>query len=186
MKGNKPKWPLAEAKALAIRICDRIAPACERVEVAGSIRRGKSEVGDIELVVIPRFEMPADLFGPVEASRQNVLWGLLDGFSNKKLLHYTKAGDRYRQFTFLDEPPVQVDLFTCARDNWGWIFLVRTGSASFSHHMAGRLNASGYTSKEGWICGAQGPMDRVETPKEEDVFTLAREAYREPGERNWE
>lgn len=188
MKGQKPKWELEEAKAIALRVRERIAPACERVEVAGSIRRGKPQIGDIEFVVIPRFETKAvdDMFGTVQSPKRNVLWDLLDGLSDKKLVDYTKAGDRYRQFQFMDEPAIQIDLFTCSRDNWGWIYLVRTGSATFSHHIASRLNASGYTSTDGWICGGQGSMDRIETPREEDVFALARETYRPPGERNWE
>ncbi len=79
MKGSKPKWKLEEAKAIALRVCERIAPACERVEVAGSIRRGKPQVGDIELVVIPRFETKTvdDMFGPVQSPKRNVLWDLL-------------------------------------------------------------------------------------------------------------
>ena len=125
------------------------------------------------------------MFGTVESPKRNVLWSLLDGLSDKKLVDYTKAGDRYRQFQFMDEPPIQIDLFTCSPGNWGWIFLVRTGSATFSHHIASRLNASGYTSRDGWICG-QGSMDRIETPSEEDVFALARETCRSPEKRNWE
>lgn len=35
-------------------VCE-FGPYCERVEIAGSIRRGKAEVGDIEIVAVPRF-----------------------------------------------------------------------------------------------------------------------------------
>ena len=45
---------LKDAEELAKRIVEHIRPHCERVEVAGSIRRKKSEVRDIDLVLIPK------------------------------------------------------------------------------------------------------------------------------------
>ena len=47
------KIDLGVAKKLANDVIRHVAPAMQRVEVAGSIRRGKSIVGDIELVGIP-------------------------------------------------------------------------------------------------------------------------------------
>jgi len=44
----------ADARAAANKLVALIRDKCERVEVAGSIRRGKAEVKDAELVVIPR------------------------------------------------------------------------------------------------------------------------------------
>ena len=45
---------LAQAENLARRVVETMAPYCERVEIAGSIRRGKAEPKDIEIVAIPR------------------------------------------------------------------------------------------------------------------------------------
>ena len=45
---------LEDAEELAGEIVEHIHPFCERVEIAGSIRRKKSEVRDIDLVLIPK------------------------------------------------------------------------------------------------------------------------------------
>ena len=51
---EKRRWPLADARAVAERWLAMLAPVCERVQIAGSARREKPEVGDIELVYVPR------------------------------------------------------------------------------------------------------------------------------------
>jgi len=46
---------LEKAKAIAEQIRVLLRPACNRIEIAGSIRRRKPEVGDIELLCIPKY-----------------------------------------------------------------------------------------------------------------------------------
>lgn len=62
----KPKFPRADAVAVAKELCGALKPWCERLLVAGSLRRRRAEVGDVEIVYIPRkatVELPAeDLF----------------------------------------------------------------------------------------------------------------------------
>lgn len=43
------------AKKVADKLVTTLAPACDRIEIAGSLRRGTDTVGDIELVCIPSF-----------------------------------------------------------------------------------------------------------------------------------
>lgn len=50
---NRPKFPLLEAGDAACQIVNALRPQCERIEIAGSIRRQKQWVGDIEIVYIP-------------------------------------------------------------------------------------------------------------------------------------
>jgi DNA polymerase (family 10) len=47
-----PRIPLARAQAIAARIIERIGPFCERIEIAGSIRRERPDVGDIDIVAL--------------------------------------------------------------------------------------------------------------------------------------
>ncbi|MBZ0315428.1 MAG: hypothetical protein K8L91_03345 [Anaerolineae bacterium] len=51
-----PRIKLRTARRIAEEIQDMLAPACERIIIAGSIRREKADVGDIELVIEPRYE----------------------------------------------------------------------------------------------------------------------------------
>ena len=50
---SKTKRPLADAERIAAAIVADLAPFCARIQVAGSVRRRKEAVGDIELVAIP-------------------------------------------------------------------------------------------------------------------------------------
>src|SRR3990167_5807145 len=43
-------------RAVAESILDAWAPACARIEIGGSIRRGKPKPHDIEIVAIPKLE----------------------------------------------------------------------------------------------------------------------------------
>jgi hypothetical protein len=67
---SKTQRPLLDAERIAAAIVADLAPSCARIQVAGSVRRRKEVVGDIEVVVIPR-DAPAGLFGDCTA---NLLW----------------------------------------------------------------------------------------------------------------
>lgn len=45
---------LIQAKDIAVKICTKLQPFCDKVNIAGSIRRLKPEVKDIEICVIPK------------------------------------------------------------------------------------------------------------------------------------
>jgi DNA polymerase/3'-5' exonuclease PolX len=51
-----PKLPYTHAKRLADRLVELLAPHCERIDIAGSIRRQCAEIGDIEIVAQPKLE----------------------------------------------------------------------------------------------------------------------------------
>ena len=50
---SKTQRPLPDAERIAAAIVADLAPFCDRIQVAGSVRRRKEFVGDIELVAIP-------------------------------------------------------------------------------------------------------------------------------------
>ena len=113
----------------ACRIAEGVAsilePECERIAIAGSIRRGKPEVKDIEIVVIPKTRVVKDMFKlPITFSAlEQYPWSLigklvLDGPRQKKIRLYEGiALDLY-----IVLPPAQ----------WGVIYTIRTGPADFS------------------------------------------------------
>lgn len=115
----------AEALRIAKSLIEFLGADCLRVEVAGSVRRGKAEVKDIELVAIPKTLETKDMFGlPVIVSAlDQVSWSLvgdlaLSGARQKKILLY--EGITLDLFIVL--PPAQ----------WGVIYTIRTGPAEFS------------------------------------------------------
>lgn len=190
------KRPRAEVLMIAETLAKVLRQCSVKLEIAGSLRRETRDVGDIELVAIPGWKNvetvdEGDIFREKKFNRINALWEILDVVAGRG---YTKCGEKYRQFAYAPTPgqqPIKVDLFTATPETWGWIYLIRTGSADFSHHVAKALNKAGYTSSEGaiyrgdlklvdgaWKLVPVGPL--IKTPTEQDVFDLARIPYREP------
>jgi DNA polymerase/3'-5' exonuclease PolX len=54
MSSATTRRPLAEAQAVADEILAQLAPHCEKISLAGSIRRQRPTIGDIEIVCIPQ------------------------------------------------------------------------------------------------------------------------------------
>jgi len=160
-----------EVLPVAQRLLEASRPYCERIEMAGSLRREKPMVGDIEIVAIPRPR--TDLFGtPVKGTKP------LDSFFAERGVEFTKNGDRYKQFQYGRHV---VDLFLTTFECWGSVFTIRTGSADFSHWLVSARPRGaapwGLTFSEGRLY-AHGR--RLITREEQDVFAAVGLAYIEP------
>jgi DNA polymerase/3'-5' exonuclease PolX len=159
---------IEQAILIAERVKAQLAPYCDRIEIAGSIRRGKADVGDIEIVAIPK---PYDvgLFASGIALIVNQ-WPKVRG----------ELPCKYTQRTLPDG--IALDLFFATRENWGLIFAIRTGSADYSHRVlacgwvrAGYKSADGMLTRDGVTVAA---------PEERDLFRLAGVPWVEPEARN--
>ncbi|MCB0748533.1 MAG: hypothetical protein KDC90_13820 [Ignavibacteriae bacterium] len=158
-----------KAYEIANKIKAELAPHCERIEIAGSIRRKKPFVKDIEIVAIPK---PYDI-GLFESGITTVVnqWPKVRGELPCK---YTQR--------ILPEG-IALDLFFADKENWGLIYAIRTGSADYSHHVLGKAWVrQGYRSVEGYLC-SNG--ERIAVPEEEDLFKLIGVKYIEPEKRNY-
>ncbi len=188
MTTEKVKRPLAIVEPVARQLADLLAPACARLEIAGSIRRRKTMVGDVELLAIPRMVRVAvvdasDLFKPVTHTTVNQLWAALDEFAAQRKLLYIRQGERYRAFRWpFHGDSIQVDLFTATAETWGNQFMIRTGSAEFSQLMMARYRVAGYASVDGAVHRLVDgkPADAIPTPTEESVFQIAGMKYVAP------
>jgi len=158
---------LTEAIPIANKLKSLLEPYCERIEIAGSIRREKEIVKDVELVLIPK--------------NANKLFNVLGLHLLKTIgsIRYLKNGDKYKQFFYLG---IKIDLFVACPDNWGYIFAIRTGSAEYSHNtLAVGWVKKGFKGEDGFLTknGAVVPV------KEEiDLFNLIGVEYVSPKERN--
>jgi DNA polymerase/3'-5' exonuclease PolX len=134
----KTRMSLPQAQRLAEKIVTEIRPFCERVEIAGSIRRRKPTVGDIEIVCIPRHQ--PDLFGDPGESLLDIK--LLELLKEGRLSKGRKNGDKQKEF-IVPSGGCQLDLFITSPDCWPVIFTVRTGSEDFTKRLVTQKNKGG-------------------------------------------
>lgn len=167
----KLKLSYNQARTLAEKIKAVLAPSCERIKIAGSIRRKKDIIGDIELVAIPKLNN--DLIGPnpnLPTQLDDLLAKLV--LNDNRLIVGKKSGPMYKQFYLPAMPNLQIDLFITSPEKWPVIFPLRTGSAAFSQRMLTQQKKGGllldhYISSGGriWEWGKS-----VELESEQDFF----------------
>lgn len=166
----KSEMPYKEAKEIADKILLLLSPHCYRIEIAGSIRREKNIVGDVEIVCIPK-PYQTGLFqdGIAQVVSQ---WQKVKGE-----LEYGKC--KYTQ-RILPEG-IKLDLFFAEEGNWGLIFAIRTGSAEYSHKvLANGWVKRGYKSEGGYLT-QNGKT--YEVREEKDLFERLGIQYVEPKHR---
>ncbi len=109
-----------DAIEIANRIKFELLPYCYRCEIAGSVRRRKSEVHDIEIVAIPK-DYEVGLF-----PKGVGLW-----LAGVDILKGKPGPDcRYLQIRLPDG--INLNLFFAKPDTFGYIFLLRSGPSLFS------------------------------------------------------
>lgn len=184
---------LDKATALAAKVVEELRPACERVEVAGSIRRRRPVVGDIDIVLLPHADGRARLLPHImEALAGN------DGYIDKD-------GPLAKR-VFLRKSRVQVDLWIAqpARTeggdlfnpgaslpcNWGALMATYTGSKA--HNVQGLVMTA---REKGWRWSPQagliipGPTEmaapEIVSVREEEIFHRLFGRWVEPAEREY-
>ena len=178
----KTKTPYAKALDIAMQYKDELEPYCERLEIAGSIRRKEEMVGDIEIVAIPKFETWGNqLFG--EPITYNALEKVIAEASRNGLV-LIKNGQRYKQMQLVEG--INLDLFICLPPaQWGVIYLIRTGSAEFSRKVVTQRKYGGYLPSDCIVKDGQVLRDGVLIlmSEEEDYLELLGMSGLKPEER---
>jgi DNA polymerase/3'-5' exonuclease PolX len=152
---------LKYAENIARKCVSLLSPFCDRIEVAGSIRRQKQVVNDIEIVSIPSSRYLRQYVEIVNS------W-------------YKVIGKAYAKYTRRKlENGIYLDLFHASPQNWGLIFAIRTGSAKFSQYvLANGWVKKGYHSSGGILIDLDGRAKFIY--EEEDLFKLIGIPYIEP------
>lgn len=168
---------LEKARAIAERLKDLLEPACEKVAIAGSIRRQKPEVKDIELLAVPKYFAGGDM---LDAKIQTLIQLEVLGY------HLNKLGRRIYgpQNKFMVHLPsgMAVDIFSTNEERWPVALVVRTGGKSSNIQIATAA------LRKGWRWHAYGsgfttPSGEVACRSERDVFEFVGLPYLEPWER---
>ena len=168
---SKIELPLAQAKEIAEQYRYALQPSCERVEIVGSVRREKEIVGDIEILCVPK---------PNGMLEMTLVQLCMAG-----ALIPQKDGPKLKTFLIPKVEGLVLELYITAKEQWGVMYVIRTGSAIFSKQVVtlkkyGGLLPSCYRVKEGRIWYKKQAM---ETPQERDVFKLLGIEYIEPKDR---
>lgn len=121
-------WPLAD------RIVAALAPYCQRIEVAGSLRRARPQVGDIDIVALPHPGQEEGLRSRAKARCRVVSEG-------DQSLVLTLANGW--QLDLWIAQPDRSDLLETVPSNWGTLLLCRTGSKEHNIWLARRAHQLG-------------------------------------------
>lgn len=164
---------LAEARHVAEKVMRAVTPFCSQAVIAGSIRREKPEVGDIEIVAVP---------GNSEFSENKaklLIYDLLDRMATRVK---GQPDGKYIQWR-LWQPPVMLDLFYATTDNFGLQLAIRTGSSKYSHYvLASGWKRKGFTSSEGVLYDREGNPTFIRTEKE--LYDLIGKPWEQPRDRD--
>ena len=191
------KIPWAVALEVARQIVAELEPVCEpaRVKVAGSLRRRKPEVGDIEIVAAPAFRSEglwSDVQVDVLEERLEQL--AADGFlTPRPVENHRRDGSIDVQFKvgrsakLLEAQGIPVDLFVVRPPaQWGVIFALRTGPGDWNTRLVTECQAIGRRLRDGQVEAWDAATTRwlpIVTPEEPDFFRAVGQPWLEPQER---
>jgi len=183
----KRKFPRADAIATARIIVKEIEHDCVRLVVAGSLRRRKAFVGDVELLYIPKtMQVRNGLFdvlvtpmvditlerlvaGGQLAARKTVTGSISWGAKNKLAVHLPCG--------------IPVDFFATSEESWSNYLVCRTGSAESNRRIAMAAQRKGWKWNPYGAGFTDAFGDAVPASSEREVFDLVGLPYQEPWER---
>ena len=176
MKREKEKFPRAAALSLVDELMEpkrlNLGASCVQWEVAGSIRRKKAFVGDIEIVLIPVQAPPPQLelgMSELPPDLESVMDEKIDALIRKGVLEkrkningHTMCGGRLKYVRHVASG-IPIDFFICERATWATTFVTRTGSKELVEELAGRALRLGYSWNPGGV-GFTRKSDGVKIP----------------------
>jgi DNA polymerase/3'-5' exonuclease PolX len=189
MEFGKPRWPADFARRIADELVEALRPRCEQLCIAGSLRRGKAEVGDIEILYVSRIgamRSPGELFARSGSLADELIdqW-LTEGVLTKRPKNGVTAWGPLNKLARHTASGVNVDLFAATRERWFVSLVVRTGSWEMNTQLAASALRRGLKLH----VSVNAAIERLDTDElifpqsEREVFELCGMPYREPAER---
>lgn len=144
---------LKEARQMALGLIDLLRPACERIQIAGSIRRKMPHPNDVEVVAAPKTLEGVNLF-----DRQCELMlkaGILEKRPDKR--GRFAWGEKSKRGIFYHEGQyAAVDLFSVVEPaQWGVIYAIRTGPGKFNRYLVTNQLFRGACPKNRKVAGGR-------------------------------
>lgn len=185
----KTKFPRAQAIEVARFLHEALKEVTERIIFAGSLRRMKQQVGDVEVLYVPKWiEQQIGLF-PGDVQHINQVDVVLEELRHRRILrprlgvlNQTCWGPKNKLAEHIPSG-IPVDLFSTSTDCW-WNYLVcRTGGEQTNRQIAVAAQQRGWKwnpYRDGFT-DENGRAIRVESEKQ--VFDLVGLPYRKPEDR---
>ncbi len=192
---------LEEALELASRIRPLLEPFCDRITIAGSVRRESRMVKDLELVIISRpgtgssgpQQSLFDLAPAATPIGDDAVTAFLRAECEYEASLWTKRLSKNGRTAFGRENKLlrfdgyPVDVFTTSPARWGMTMFVRTGDKDWNRIAFGQLKRRGmHASPYGGVITntkSEPPFEQI-CRIEQDVFDALGIEYVEPEMRN--
>jgi DNA polymerase (family 10) len=166
---------LTQAQRLALTVMSELLPYCEKIEIAGSVRRERNQVNDLDLVLIPKNGLDP-IIKRMTRSCVPVTGGKV--FDSRNLTYTTKTGVQIDLFIAHGEV---VDLVSRTPSNLGAVYLCRTGSMQHNIQLCNLALSKGlkFAPYRGVVKG----NEIIASKTEADIYHALDLPYREPTER---
>jgi DNA polymerase/3'-5' exonuclease PolX len=189
--GTAIPWDAANNAALSL--VGLLEAGCVRIAIAGSLRRRKAEVHDIEIVAIPR-RGPGpivDLWGtaPEVDWLEDRIASLLDiGVVSVRAVEVRRSDGSVESsrrmgplYKALEYGGLPVDLFITDAERWGCIFALRTGPGDWNTRLVTDCKRWFRSVADGRVLHLGRP---IPTPEEADFFRALGVPWIDPWERS--
>ena len=181
MSAPTKQFKLEEARRVAEKVVEALTPFCQRIEIAGSIRRGRPFVGDIDIVLLPKDAFDRDRIeqraaqnaARLKGGEQYVVYGMKNGMQLDLWFAHIAWPPEAGMFGDTIKPAEPA--------NFGMLWLARTGSAMHNVHLAKVAKARGFHFDP--HAGLKQAGKVIASEEEADVFKALGLAYVEPERR---
>ena len=153
---------LDKAKLIAEEAKAKLLPYCERIEIAGSIRRKKPFVHDIDMVCIPsnqgQFIRQLQEMGKIEMGGQKLIRCSLSEIS--------------------------LDIYIATSETWATLLLIRTGSARHNIMLCSRAKRLGMKLHADGTGITKYGENLATIQSEQDIYSTLSMKFEEPEQRD--